>query len=40
MFALLGRGFHRLTSTRRARRRLDVVFGLLFIGVGVMLALM
>ncbi|QRY64244.1 LysE family transporter [Gordonia sp. PDNC005] len=39
-FALLGRAFARITSTPRARRRLNIAFGLLFIGVGVMLALM
>ncbi|GEE03038.1 threonine transporter RhtB [Gordonia spumicola] len=39
-FALLGRMFARVTSSPRSRRRLDVLFGLLFIGVGVMLALM
>ncbi|WP_132994214.1 LysE family transporter [Gordonia zhaorongruii] len=39
-FALLGHAFARITSTPRARRRLNVLFGLLFIGVGIMLALM
>ena len=29
-----------VTGTRRARRRLNAFFGLLFIGVGIMLAVM
>ena len=40
VFALLGRAFRRLTATARGRRRLNVFFGVLFIAVGVMLAVM
>lgn len=39
-FALVGRAFQRVTSTARARRRLNIGFGILFIAVGVMLAVM
>lgn len=36
-FALVGRAFRRVTSTPRGGRRLNILFGLLFIGVGLML---
>ncbi|NLG46325.1 LysE family transporter [Gordonia sp. (in: high G+C Gram-positive bacteria)] len=39
-FALVGRAFRRLTSTARGRRRLNLLFGVLFIGVGLMLVFM
>ncbi|MFT4086699.1 MAG: LysE family transporter [Gordonia sp. (in: high G+C Gram-positive bacteria)] len=38
VFALLGRSFRRLTSTERGQRNLNRFFGLLFITVGVLLA--
>lgn len=36
-FALVGRAFRRLTSTPRGQHRLNIFFGILFIGVGLML---
>ena len=37
-FAVVGRGFRRITRTEQGQRRLGILFGLLFIGVGVLLA--
>lgn len=39
-FALVGRTFRRLTSTETGQRRLNLLFGMLFIGVGLMLVFM
>lgn len=39
-FALVGRTFRRISGTRRGQRRLNILFGALFIGVGVMLAVL
>lgn len=36
-FALVGRSSRRIAGTARGQRRLDISFGLLFIGVGVVL---
>ncbi|EGD53517.1 LysE family transporter [Gordonia neofelifaecis] len=38
-FALVGRSFRRISSTERGRRRINRLFGVLFVGVGIMLAL-
>ncbi|WLP90683.1 LysE family transporter [Gordonia sp. NB41Y] len=37
-FAVVGRGFARLTGTVTGQRRLNRIFGALFIGVGILLA--
>ncbi|MGW5523713.1 LysE family transporter [Gordonia sp. NPDC003950] len=37
-FALVGRGFARATRSERGQRRLNIFFGTLFIGVGILLA--
>ncbi|NDZ97032.1 LysE family transporter [Streptomyces sp. SID6673] len=37
-FALIARGFRRVTTSERGQRNLNRTFGLLFVGVGVLLA--
>ncbi|WP_272918219.1 LysE family transporter [Gordonia sp. SID5947] len=39
-FAVIARGFRRVTTSDRGQRNLNRTFGLLFVGVGVMLALL